>query len=74
MTPDERRDRWMVARARINVARQNANRTLPGGRPLCPGGIRQAIDELDDYLATAYAAATWPRESNVFLPTKAGRR
>jgi hypothetical protein len=60
----------MVARARADVARENAARTL-NGRPLFPGGIRQAIDELDAYLATAYASATWPRtghRANVFLP------
>lgn len=62
MTPDERRDRWMVARARINVARQNAADLAD---PRMHNSITGAIDELDRYL-DAGARAGWSGSSLVF--------
>lgn len=51
MTPEERRDLWMVARARSNRARENAanlTASFPRQRPVT---WLQAMRELDHYLA-----------------------
>lgn len=51
MSPEERGDRWQIARARSNIARSNAAYWDQFDRPA--GGIRRAIDELDHYLASS---------------------